>query len=108
MTSRPFWPDRIASSPSIMNDIHLAWPALEPGDASKQSILITRLGQVANDAISQRTSPNAVVEVSADQDRWNGIARFHQPTVQLNPGLSRDMDVHDQAGGIANIRAGQK
>ena len=33
---------------------------------------------------------------------------FHRPTMQLNPGHSRHMDVHDQAGGIANIRAGQK
>ena len=43
---------------------------------------------------------------------WRQISRrklsFHRPTMQLNPGHSRHMDVHDQAGGIANIRAGQK
>jgi hypothetical protein len=77
-------------------------------DASKQFIGITWLGEVADDAIGHRANPNTVIGVCGDQDRRNGIARFHKAAMQLNSGHSRHMDVHDQAGGIANIRAGQK
>src|SRR5215510_11271097 len=75
------------------------------GDASKQFIGITWLGEVADDAISHRTNPNTLIRVCSDQNRWNDVARFDQTAVQFDSSHSRHMDIHDQARRIANIRA---
>lgn len=75
-------------------------PLESSADAREQSIRSKWLDQIANDAVSQDPSPDALIEIGGNQDRRNGLPRLHEVTMQLNSRHMRHLDVCDQTRGV--------
>jgi hypothetical protein len=65
-----------------------------------QVMIVDRLGQVAENAVVQGTSPDSVVRVGGHPDRRNDVPLLDEVSVELGSAHSRYVDIGDQAGGL--------
>ena len=65
-----------------------------------EMVVINWFAEVANDPIFQSATPDTLVRICGNEDRWDRVPCVDQMSVELDASHSRHLDVGDQAAGL--------